>query len=75
MMMKVHGDYISQVPPKYSAIRIQGKHAYELARDGKSVEMAAKIVSVYAMRLDRPWEETRPQFELTVNCGSGTYVR
>ncbi|MBO0661945.1 tRNA pseudouridine(55) synthase TruB [Jiella sp. MQZ9-1] len=64
---------ITQVPPAFSAIKIGGERAYDLARDGEVVEMAPRTVEV--VRLDIVEE---PDGETTVfeaECGKGTYVR
>ena len=63
---------IEQVPPMYSALKHQGKKLYELAREGKHVERAARRVSVYDARL-LAFEGTA--FELEVSCSKGTYIR
>lgn len=63
---------IDQVPPMYSALKHQGKKLYELAREGKHVERAARRVSVYDARL-LAFEGTA--FELEVSCSKGTYIR
>lgn len=63
---------IDQVPPMYSALKHQGKKLYELAREGKQVERAARRVSVYDARL-LSFEGTA--FELEVSCSKGTYIR
>ncbi|MFP3342374.1 tRNA pseudouridine(55) synthase TruB [Halomonas sp. SIMBA_159] len=63
---------IEQVPPMYSALKHQGKKLYELAREGKHVERAARRVSVYDSRL-LAFEGTA--FELEVSCSKGTYIR
>jgi tRNA pseudouridine55 synthase len=63
---------ISQVPPMYSAVKSDGKRLYELARAGKSVERAARTVTVYALRvLGREGDVVR----LRIACSEGTYVR
>lgn len=63
---------ISQVPPMYSAVKSEGKRLYELARKGKTVERAARTVTVYALRvLGREENGVR----LRVACSEGTYVR
>jgi tRNA pseudouridine55 synthase len=63
---------IEQRPPAHSAIKVGGQRAYELARRGKAVDLAARTVTIY--RLDiRRYEY--PELEMTVECGSGTYVR
>jgi tRNA pseudouridine55 synthase len=63
---------VSQVPPMYSAVKTDGKRLYELARQGKSVERAARTVTVYALRvLGREGNVVR----LRIACSEGTYVR
>jgi tRNA pseudouridine55 synthase len=63
---------IEQVPPRYSAIKVDGERAYDLARDGEAVELQARIVNVHALRLVAHDAETAT-FE--AECGKGTYVR
>ena len=66
---------IEQVPPMYSAIKINGKKLYELARKGKEVERGPRPVTIHALEaLDGP----PPQgvdFLLRIHCSKGTYVR
>jgi tRNA pseudouridine55 synthase len=64
---------IQQVPPKYSAIKIEGERAYDLARDGASVELAARPVDIGSLELV---ETPGPDHAvLHAECGKGTYVR
>ena len=63
---------IEQRPPAYSALWIEGKRAYELAREGKTVELAPRTVRIDRIDLIR-WEW--PYLEISVECGSGTYIR
>ncbi|MGY4879255.1 tRNA pseudouridine(55) synthase TruB [Vreelandella aquamarina] len=63
---------IDQVPPMYSALKHQGKKLYELAREGKHVERAARRINVYDARL-LSLDDTA--FELEVSCSKGTYIR
>lgn len=63
---------VEQVPPKYSAIKIDGKRAYDLARAGEAVEMKTRIVRIDAVSLTDYDGETA---SLSVDCGKGTYVR
>lgn len=64
---------ISQVPPAYSAIKVDGERAYDLARAGEVVELKARLVNVFAARLtDIP---DRDHAEIEIDCGKGTYVR
>jgi tRNA pseudouridine55 synthase len=64
---------IEQVPPQYSAIKVNGERAYDLARDGETVELAARTVIVHEARL-----EDCPSADLVVifvRCGKGFYIR
>jgi tRNA pseudouridine55 synthase len=63
---------ISQVPPKFSAIKIAGERAYDLARDGEEVTLEARPVEIDALRIVSHSAETTT-FE--AECGKGTYVR
>lgn len=64
---------IAQTPPQYSAIKIDGKRAYKLARADKDVEMQARLVQVDRLELIDIPDANRAVFE--VDCGKGTYVR
>lgn len=66
---------ISQVPPAYSAIKRQGKKLYELARKGEKVEVAPRTVKVEKIEVLawRPGE--KPELEVAIACGPGTYIR
>ncbi len=64
---------IAQVPPRYSALKIEGERAYDLAREGKVVELAARPVDIHRLEL-----VATPDAEhavLAAECGKGTYVR
>lgn len=63
---------IEQIPPKYSAIKIGGKRAYDLARAGEEVEMKPRIVRVDDVRLI---EAHKDSAIIEVDCGKGTYIR
>jgi tRNA pseudouridine55 synthase len=63
---------IEQMPPAYSAKRIHGQKAYELAREGEEVELAPKEIDVYHLEL-LEWDP--PEAIVDVFCSSGTYVR
>ncbi len=63
---------IEQVPPPYSAIKIQGKKAYEMAREGKEVDLSPRKINVYSLEL---LEWAPPEAVIDVYCSSGTYVR
>jgi tRNA pseudouridine55 synthase len=63
---------ISQVPPDFSAVHVNGQRAYALARRGESVELNAKTVRIDEIKvLAYAW----PRLELEITCGSGTYIR
>jgi tRNA pseudouridine55 synthase len=63
---------IEQTPPPYSAIKMQGRPAYELAREGEEVEMQPRIINVYSLDV---LEWAPPEVTVDVHCSSGTYVR
>ena len=64
---------IQQVPPRYSAIKIEGERAYDLARGGETVELAARPVEI--TRLELVASPDADHAELEAECGKGTYVR
>ncbi|MBO6891821.1 MAG: tRNA pseudouridine(55) synthase TruB [Roseibium sp.] len=64
---------IMQVPPKFSAIKIGGERAYNLARDGEEVELEARPIDVHRLDLVDCPDQDRAVFE--AECGKGTYVR
>ncbi|MCV0394755.1 MAG: tRNA pseudouridine(55) synthase TruB [Rhizobiaceae bacterium] len=64
---------VMQVPPQFSAVKIGGERAYDIARDGETVEIAPREVEIARLEIvDQP-DENRTMFE--VECGKGTYVR
>ena len=63
---------VQQVPPRFSAIKIQGERAYDLARDGEVVELQPRVVEIDRLALVRH-EGNRSVIE--ADCGKGTYVR
>ncbi|MBB3809107.1 tRNA pseudouridine(55) synthase TruB [Pseudochelatococcus contaminans] len=63
---------LMQVPPRFSAIKIDGERAYDLARDGEEVELAARPVLIHRLTLV---EHTGDTSTLEAECGKGTYVR
>jgi tRNA pseudouridine55 synthase len=63
---------IEQVPPPYSAIKVGGRKAYDMARNGEEFELAPRIIDVYSLEL---LEWAPPEVVIDVNCSSGTYVR
>lgn len=65
---------IEQLPPMYSAVQVDGKRLYELAREGKSVDRPARRVRVDALRLTA-FDAQSGAGTLEIECGTGTYVR
>lgn len=65
---------ITQLPPMYSAVSVNGKRLYELARKGETVERPTRTVHIDAITLDA-FDEMQQTATLTVSCGKGTYIR
>lgn len=65
------GEY-EQIPPMYSAKKVNGKKLYELAREGKVIERKAAKVEIYEIVIDRI---ELPYVTMTVSCSKGTYIR
>jgi tRNA pseudouridine55 synthase len=63
---------IEQVPPPYSAVKVKGKKAYDLARKGEEVDLAPRLINVYSLEV---LEWAPPEAVIDVYCSSGTYVR
>ena len=63
---------IQQVPPPYSAVKVKGKKAYEMARKGKPVDLEPRIINVFNLEI---LEWAPPEVVIDVYCSSGTYVR
>lgn len=61
-----------QVPPMYSALKVNGKKLYELAREGKTVERKSRRVQIYGIRI---LEMNLPHVRMEVDCSKGTYIR
>ncbi len=64
---------IAQVPPAFSAVKVGGERAYDLARAGVDVDLAARTVVIHAARVSGAPDADHVELEL--NCGKGTYVR
>ncbi|TSJ64287.1 tRNA pseudouridine(55) synthase TruB [Starkeya sp. 3C] len=64
---------IEQVPPAFSALKINGERAYDLARDGVEVQLAARTVVIHSLELIEQPDADHAVFE--AECGKGTYVR
>jgi len=63
---------IEQVPPPYSAIKVKGRRAYDMARKGEEVELEARTIHVHSLEVV---EWNLPEVVVDVHCSSGTYVR
>lgn len=63
---------ITQIPPKYSAIKVNGERAYKLAREGKEVEIKPRQVTIYELEV---LSFEFPVLNIRVKCSSGTYIR
>jgi tRNA pseudouridine55 synthase len=63
---------IQQLPPAFSALKVQGQRAYDLARRGEAVELQPRPIDIYRLTVVR---YEYPEVELEVCCGSGTYIR
>lgn len=61
-----------QVPPMYSALKVNGKKLYELAREGKTVERKARKIMIYELKIDKI---DLPRVTMTISCSKGTYIR
>ena len=70
-MLSFVGDY-AQVPPMYSALKVNGKKLYELAREGKTVERKARNVQIFSIEI---LEINLPRVRMSVHCSKGTYIR
>lgn len=67
---------IEQVPPMYSAVKVEGKRLYQLAREGKEVERKPRKATIYQMHIhSMNLELTHPTVQFEVKCSKGTYIR
>ncbi|MDX1907600.1 MAG: tRNA pseudouridine(55) synthase TruB [Bacteroidia bacterium] len=65
---------ISQVPPVFSAIKVNGKRAYESARKGEALELKPRPVTIYSLEL-MPLDLAPGEYALEIVCSKGTYIR
>lgn len=65
---------IMQLPPMYSAVKVDGKRLYDLAREGKTVERKARPITVYGITLES-FDEPSQAGVLNISCSKGTYIR
>lgn len=63
---------ILQTPPVFSAVKIKGKSAFEYARQGKTIEMKPKEISIYSLEVLR---FALPEIDFEICCSKGTYIR
>ena len=63
---------IQQIPPMFSAIQVNGKRLYELARKGIEVEVKSREVTINSFEIDA---SNFPEIGFTINCSKGTYIR
>lgn len=63
---------ITQIPPRFSAIKIDGQRAYKLARQGKDFEIPSREVTIYNIEI---LDYNYPELKIHVHCSSGTYIR
>lgn len=66
---------IDQIPPAFSAIQVDGKRLYELARAGQAVEVPMRTVEVFEIRVTGWRSSEFPEMALEIRCGGGTYIR
>lgn len=68
---------IEQVPPMYSAVKVDGKRLYEYAFAGKVIERPSRKVNIYALELltEHPVDNENRSFAIRVSCSKGTYIR
>ena len=70
-VLSFQGDY-DQIPPMYSALKVQGKKLYELARAGVEVERKPRAVTIHEIQIE---QIHLPEIAFTVSCSKGTYIR
>jgi tRNA pseudouridine55 synthase len=66
---------IEQIPPNYSAIQVDGKRLYDLARKGEIVEVPVRTVEVFHIEILEWREGDFPELDVAIACGGGTYIR
>ncbi|MGN0332344.1 MAG: tRNA pseudouridine(55) synthase TruB [Lachnospiraceae bacterium] len=70
-VLAFEGEY-DQIPPMYSALKVNGKKLYELAREGKTVERRSRKVMIYGIQI---LSVDLPKVRMSVSCSKGTYIR
>ncbi|MDZ8235747.1 MAG: tRNA pseudouridine(55) synthase TruB [Nostoc sp. ChiQUE01a] len=66
---------IEQIPPSYSAIQVDGKRLYDLARKGEIVEVPVRTVEIFHTEILDWRQGDFPELDVAIACGSGTYIR
>lgn len=75
ILMSFLGTY-EQIPPMYSALKVNGKKLYELAREGKVIERRARPVTIHSIKiLETSFEGEEKWIRFRVSCSKGTYIR
>ena len=77
VLVKLTGE-ITQIPPMYSAVKVNGKKLYEYAREGKEVERPSRKVMIHNINLldeASTFSGSEVMFNIEVDCGKGTYIR
>ena len=69
-----NSDWISTVPPIFSAVKVDGKRAYSIARQGQQAELKAKDINISRLQL-LDFNADTMQLTLDVTCSKGTYIR
>lgn len=72
-IMSFVGDY-NQIPPMYSALKVNGRKLYELAREGIEIERKSRLVHIYEIEI-LSIDETLNEISMSVTCSKGTYIR
>lgn len=68
------GGIIEQLPPMYSAIKVKGKKLYEYAREGKTISVAPRQVTIHKIEL-KNFDEEKQEAQVYIECSKGTYIR
>lgn len=66
---------IEQIPPRYSAIQVQGRRLYDLARAGEEIDLPIRSVEVYDIQILDWRSGDFPELDVAIACGAGTYIR
>jgi len=73
-LLQFHGK-IDQIPPKYSAIQVEGKRLYDLARSNIAVDIPVRKVEIFEIKI-LDWRSSEfPELDVEIACGAGTYIR